>query len=165
MTRLDRASGKYDRYCGTVKLAQDTPCTHLVRDNKRYLVFPKANYCCVCCTADKGCGILNQNWLTSANFSGYQTENKVKFETWTIKGLQSNIYWSTADAKRIPYRIDQQPNDVQTFDLSSYQESIPNPDQVFALPNYCSPETKCGGICYALSKGMKHSKLQMNTLH
>ncbi len=68
-TLITRVNGKHDRYCGTVK-RQDTPCQHLVTDGRRWLVFPEANYCCMCCTAERGCGILKRDWLQDATFIG-----------------------------------------------------------------------------------------------
>jgi hypothetical protein len=48
MSRLDRNNGKNDRMCASV-LNATTPCIHLVRDSKRYLVFPLVKSCCYCC--------------------------------------------------------------------------------------------------------------------
>ena len=54
MMRVDRKSGWGDSYCTTTSFffsfLKNTPCTHLVRDGKRYLHFPEHKYCCTCCT-------------------------------------------------------------------------------------------------------------------
>ena len=38
--RIDRENGKWDRYCGTVYKFTNTPCSHYVKEGKRYLHFP-----------------------------------------------------------------------------------------------------------------------------
>ena len=54
MMSVERESGWADPYCSTTSFffsfMKSTPCTHLVRDGKRYLHFPEKNYCCLCCT-------------------------------------------------------------------------------------------------------------------
>jgi hypothetical protein len=34
--RIDRSTGKYDRYCGSVR-SDDAPCSHLVVEGERYV--------------------------------------------------------------------------------------------------------------------------------
>ncbi|CAF1176046.1 unnamed protein product [Rotaria sordida] len=139
--RIDRTTGKYDRYCSSVKYFQDTPCTHLVVNGLRYLVFPKLNSCCMCCTAEDGCGMLKPDWLSDATFIGYNTTTPVKYQVWDKKGLQDNFYWQV-DATQIPYIIDQQPNDLMIFDVTSFKKGSIDPS-IFALPSYCSKDHKC----------------------
>ena len=47
--RLDRDNGRWDTFCGYNgdRKGQDTPCTHLVVDGKRWLLFPKYKDCCL----------------------------------------------------------------------------------------------------------------------
>ena len=56
--RVDRQNGRYERYCGfNGKHAfSDEPCTHLVRNGMRYILYPmrKGIACCGPCY-----GILN----------------------------------------------------------------------------------------------------------
>lgn len=42
-SRIDRVNGYYDFYCGSSELgkATDTPCSHLVIDRMRWLVYPE----------------------------------------------------------------------------------------------------------------------------
>jgi len=139
--RMDRSTGKYDRYCSSVKYFQDTPCTHLVLDGDRYLIFPKLQSCCMCCTAEKGCGMLRPDWLSNATFIGYNTTTSVKYQVWDKKGLQENYYWEV-DETKVPYIIDERPNDLTVFDLASFKKGGIDPS-VFALPTYCHKDHKC----------------------
>lgn len=136
--RIDRASGLGDRYCGSVK-HKDTPCTHLVLDEVRYLVFPKEEYCCACCTAEKGCGIVEPNWLQGAEFNGTEVVEGKLCNRFMKKGLQPNFYSNTADGR--PCNLDQMPNDLQQFQIGSFKPG-PFDDSVFQLPSYCAGK-KC----------------------
>jgi hypothetical protein len=139
--RVDRYNGKWDRYCGSVFKFKDTPCTHYVSQGKRYLDFPKENYCCYCCDSAHGCGVLRPDWLSGATYKGLQSENGQSYHVWDKPGLQSNLYWATAD-KKILSKIDQKPNDLQEFDVNTYRESISDPS-VFNLPSNCNANKTC----------------------
>lgn len=149
--RVDRENGKWDRYCGSVYKFSDTPCQHYVVEGKRYLNFPKKDYCCYCCDSAHGCGILKPDWLAGAIFEGEKTDaNGITYNVWNKKGLQNNYYWATKD-QNILARIDQQPNDIQEFDVSTYKVTIDNPS-IFDLPSKCSANVKCPiiSVCTAL---------------
>lgn len=126
-----------------MKYFDDTPCTHFVVDGLRYLAFPSLNYCCACCTAEDGCGIVKPDWLNNATFVGYNTtaSSSVQYQVWSIKGLQENIYWQENNTQA-PYIIDQQPNDKMIFDVTTFKAGPIDPS-VFALPSYCSKSQKC----------------------
>ena len=70
--RIDRANGRYDRYCGLngAKAFIDTPCTHLVVNGMRWLIYPEKQECCQCCTSEQGCGVLFPTWMNNATFIG-----------------------------------------------------------------------------------------------
>lgn len=137
--RIDRANGHYDRYCLPIYPFSNTPCQHIVVAGRRYLNFPEKNYCCYCCSADHGCGILKPNWLSEAVFEDYVEENGAMLERWNKKGLQDNLYFQDAKSK-IMKRIDQKPNDLQDYDVSSYHSGISDPS-VFDLPEGCENTT------------------------
>ena len=40
MEKIDRTDGQYETLCGSVLPKFATPCSHLVRDKKRYIVYP-----------------------------------------------------------------------------------------------------------------------------
>lgn len=40
MMRIDRIDGQHDMVCGSVLPNVTSPCTQLIRDKKRYIVFP-----------------------------------------------------------------------------------------------------------------------------
>lgn len=70
--RIDRANGRYDRYCGLngEKAFVDTPCTQLVVEGMRWLIYPEKQECCQCCTSEQGCGVLFPTWMNNATFIG-----------------------------------------------------------------------------------------------
>lgn len=70
MSRVDRVDGKHDAICGSIQPNISTGCTQLVRDDKRYIIFPERRVCCMCCDAAHGCGILNRDWLKTATYEG-----------------------------------------------------------------------------------------------
>ena len=89
--RIDRENGRWDRYCGAIEYFRNTPCTHYVSEGIRYLYFKNLNYCCACCTAENGCGILKYDWLKGAEkVKEYQVNND-NFVIWNQKGLQDNL--------------------------------------------------------------------------
>ena len=62
-TRVDRSDGRWDRICGSIIPNVSTDCSTLVRDHKRYIIFPTKRFCCMCCDAAHGCDVLSRNWL------------------------------------------------------------------------------------------------------
>jgi hypothetical protein len=62
--RTDRSNTFTDELCNTLYPDQNTPCTNLMKNDKRYIYFPDLKSCCVCCNvAQRGCSILKPNWL------------------------------------------------------------------------------------------------------
>ncbi len=43
-------------------------CIQLVREGKRYMIFPNQRVCCFCCDSAHGCGILRRDWLKTAKY-------------------------------------------------------------------------------------------------
>ena len=76
---VQRENGQYDRYCGSTKPLQDTPCTHIVNKGQRYLHFPKLNICCKCCTDKQGCGVVRPDWLLDSKLINEYTRNGVEY--------------------------------------------------------------------------------------
>jgi len=87
---------------------------------------------------------LKPNWLEGAEYKGLQESNGQNYHVWDKPGLQSNLYWATQDNK-IMAKIDQQPNDVQEFDVNTYTENISDMN-VFNLPDRCDPKKTCPWI-------------------
>ena len=120
--RLDRASGKNDRYCGSVDSA-DSPCQHLVVAGERYLVWPElpTPKCCGCCNSTQGCGIVKPTWMVDSNgtfsgtapFSGPDWSGSA--DSWEINGLQPNL-WVTEHGTQTPVGFIQIPDDYQWFE-------------------------------------------------
>jgi hypothetical protein len=141
--RVDRADGKWDRYCGSVYKLTSTPCSHIVVGGNRYLWFPQENYCCYCCNNTDGCGVLIPTWLSTATFQNVTEEEEWgNLDVWEINGLQSNYYYDIA-SNQIPYEINQTPNDVQYFNPATWQNSIADPN-IFNLP---SSQCNVGNTC------------------
>jgi hypothetical protein len=146
--RLDRDTGKFDRFCGSVDNA-DSPCTHLVRDGIRYLIWPVLKKCCGCCTDADGCGIVKPTWMIDSNgtYSGNAPLKTPVWsgnaDSWEITGNQPN-YWFTVAGTDTPVGFAQVPIDYQYFIPASYETDQSFPDSLFTLPKYCEP--KCTGI-------------------
>ena len=148
MSRVDRANGHYDRYCGSNgdKAFDNTPCTQLVRNGTRFLVYPKLRTCCACCTDAQGCGIVKPTWLAGATYLGTVLSPKgVNLTKWNKKGLQSNIYYERTSDRRMEALL-QEPDDFQYFDTASYHTKVTA--STFDLPSWCKPD-KCSflSIC------------------
>lgn len=151
---VERENGHYDRYCGSVYKFSNTPCNHIVSDGDRYLHFPEKDYCCYCCSNEHGCGLLKPDWLSGAEFVEYETEEDgTVYEKWNKPGAQNNFYYALAQDRRVIQKIDQQPNDVQVYDVSSYHAGISDPN-VFNLPSKCRKDFTCPfiSICTAVRK-------------
>ena len=99
--RLDRKNGKWDRYCGTVYKFTDTACNQYVSEGMRYMHYPEKNYCCFCCDAAHGCGVLKPNWVDDASFKKEFEKDGVKYELWDKEGLQHNFVTIEKDSRRI----------------------------------------------------------------
>ena len=146
--RIDRASGKYDRFCGSVD-SVDAPCSHLVTAaGVRYLVWPTLAKCCGCCTAAQGCGVVRPTWMRDANGTWQGTAPfsspvwRGSADSWEITGAQPN-YWFVQAGLDTPVGFAQVPDDYQYFDPATYAVG-PQDDALFALPGYCTPT--CSGI-------------------
>ena len=90
-SRLDRADGRFDMFCSSLLPNVTTACVNLVRDSNRYIYFPAKKKCCMCCTADKGCGILKRDWLSDAEYLGPDDINGRQYFKWNKDGKKSGI--------------------------------------------------------------------------
>ena len=68
--RADKVDGKYDGICGSVLPNVSTSCQHLVIDEKRFIIFPNKQQCCLCCDGEHGCGILRPDWFKDGKYLG-----------------------------------------------------------------------------------------------
>ncbi|KAG2485300.1 hypothetical protein HYH03_015974 [Edaphochlamys debaryana] len=143
---IHRDNGQGDRYCGSIHPFTETPCSHIVVEGNRYLVFPDLGECCLCCTAAKGCGILAPTWLTGAAFQGTVTLRGMPAYKWRQDGLQPNYWYTSADEAQIPLELDQEPNDRQSLWPDSFAAGPP-PDEAFALPEGCRSRCSLTSVC------------------
>eukprot|EP00850_Spirogloea_muscicola_P005138 SM000023S07594 [mRNA] locus=s23:368569:371303:+ [translate_table: standard] len=144
-SRVDRADGRGDRYCGTAAPLSATPCSHLVVGGVRYLLFPDLRYCCTCCTAANGCGIVARDWLAGAAYLGSDEVDGIVCDKWNKPGLQNNYYWQTPAG--VPIRIYQEYAEMMTFRPDTYTTSPDFVDNTFALPEYSDCKSACYGTC------------------
>lgn len=85
---------------------------------------------------------------------------------WTIRGLQPNNYFATADDAAVPLQLDQLPNDYITFQKDSFKIGSVAPAS-FDLPEFpCADRCPLTSVCTLLQlsgrvktvwTGIKHS--------
>ncbi|KAF6263736.1 hypothetical protein COO60DRAFT_340919 [Scenedesmus sp. NREL 46B-D3] len=147
---LHRANGKGDRYCMSIHPRTDTPCTHLVVAGQRYLIFPQLGECCRCCSSAGGCGILDPGWLDAAQYTGQATMQGRLADSWTVRGLQANNYYATADVPvGVPLQLDQLPNAFMTFHPDTLKLSPVNPKDA-VVPAGCADKCPLTSLCTLL---------------
>jgi hypothetical protein len=141
MERLDRNNGKYISLCNSITNAT-TPCTQLVRDGKRYIIFPLVRLCCFCCDSAHGCGIMRRDWLSvaGAKYVGKEELSGQIFDKWTETDSTTD-YWATTDAKQVPRKHAEDNAFFKDFIMNTYSEEY-IAESVFALPGYCT-----GAVC------------------
>ncbi|CAI5976917.1 unnamed protein product [Closterium sp. NIES-65] len=131
--RIDRRNGLGDRYCGSALPLRATPCTQLVRDSWRYLIFPQEKYCCRCCSAANGCDVVRPDWLANATYMGRDYVDDISSTKWKRQGLQNNYYWHSEDD--VPMRIYMEPLEQMTFSHASFYKPHSFPSTTFDLPS------------------------------
>jgi len=158
--RVDRQNGYIDRYCGSVKY-DETPCSHLVLNGYRYLIFPELPYCCMCCTDADGCGVVMPDWLNNATYLGQVDLNGTTCDKWQKDGLQTN-YWYQTEAG-VPCELDEVPNDYIYWEEDTYVIGEPDPS-LFVLPSYCSESEHCSdlSVCGIARKSGFDGKISIN---
>lgn len=143
--RMDRENGRGDRYCGSALPLASTPCTHLIVNGWRYLVFPRRKYCCKCCSSAHGCGMVRPDWLTNATYIGRDEVDGINTTKWNQPGIQNNFYWHSEDD--VPMKIYMEPLEQMTF----HRESI------FSLPPGPDCSSPCYGTCALLASSSSSS--------
>eukprot|EP00357_Protocruzia_adherens_P019011 CAMPEP_0115038542 /NCGR_PEP_ID=MMETSP0216-20121206/43468_1 /TAXON_ID=223996 /ORGANISM="Protocruzia adherens, Strain Boccale" /LENGTH=224 /DNA_ID=CAMNT_0002418957 /DNA_START=266 /DNA_END=940 /DNA_ORIENTATION=+ len=159
--RTDRDNGRWDRYCGFngLKFFKNTPCTQLVVDGMRWMIYPELKECCACCSAAHGCGVLKPSWVSAGKYIGQTSATDgTPLYKWDVKGGQSNYYYETVQdnpADRVMHEIYQVSDDDQIFDISSLSENID--ESVWALPPNNETSKTCSflSVCNAVSHFIK----------
>jgi hypothetical protein len=149
-TRLDRDNGVNDLFCGSVKSKVNAKCTMLTTKGVRLIIYPDYKECCVCCTDNKGCGILKPDWNANAKYNGQFTDpkNGVKYNKWTQPHFsEDSVYNQIVEGgKRVPYQMYVPAPDGSAewweFNTNTYKESVP--EDIFTLPFYCNLKKRCG---------------------
>ena len=142
--RIDRATGKYDRYCGSVD-GVDAPCSHLVSGGLRYLVWPTQSKCCGCCNSTQGCGIVTPTWMRDSNgtwagtapFSGPAWSGSA--DSWEITGLQPNYWFSEAGKDTPPVGFAQVPDDYMVSEEAFSAATPATPSALARAPAARAP--------------------------
>ena len=89
--RADKVNGRYDATCASILPNVSTKCQHLVVDEKRYIVFPDKNQCCMCCDAEHGCGIMRADWFKDGKYLGQEKIVDTVYDKWVKPG---NIWFN-----------------------------------------------------------------------
>ncbi|OMJ76747.1 hypothetical protein SteCoe_23809 [Stentor coeruleus] len=147
-TRVDRSNGRYDRFCSLNEwfLFFDTPCTQLVNNGIRYLIYPELQVCCNCCSASDGCGVVKPTWLQNATYTGTHMYNgTIPSYSWLTMSFEPVFYQETQDPaplNRFPLEIDIGPSDKFMF-ASSNSWNTSFSSNVFNVPTYCQSQYMC----------------------
>ena len=151
--RIDRENGNYDRMCGTVRLFKNRPCNIYVVEGIRYLYWPHDGYCCNCCDAKNGCGLIMPDFTTRGEFAQTKTDaNGVTYNEFMLDtGTNTDIWKENAD-DFTPYSIFQQPFSEMFYNQKTFKTD-PIPSSVFVLPS-----SKCNQMCTNLSGCAKFRK-------
>ena len=153
--RVDRANGRYDRYCGLAGPYEfeNTPCSHIVNNGNRYLYYSEKNECCFCCNSANGCGMLFPGWMTNATYIDTEVHNGVLTYKWNKKGLQDNYIYETTGpvpVNRVTVSIYQ----VSDDDMEFGPRNLTLPSGILNLPPICKLSIHCeSAACIALRSG------------
>lgn len=138
--RVDRANGRYDMFCSSIIPGASTPCTQIVTQNKRYIIFPQKNTCCFCCDAEHGCGILKRDWALDAQFLGVERILDTNYNKWSKDGsFGYNHYWTTIEDSPKPKRLDEAGVHITDYLEYTFEEKTFD-SSYFSLPNYCKDQ-------------------------
>ena len=157
LTRIDRDNGDYDRYCGLTHHFSAGACQQYITNGDRYLHYTKDDDCCYCCSADHGCGVLKNDWISDGEFVDTEKLNGVDVLKWNKQGAQANWYFETTESKaedRTPIQTDMGVQSstefIQNFLPETYTTDFDK--SAFTLPSSCSKDKKCpvNSICTAL---------------
>ena len=158
LTRIDRDNGQWDRYCGLTHGAfSASKCNQYISEGDRYLYYPESEDCCYCCSADHGCGVLKNTWMSDGDFLDEEKMDGVDTYKWNKQGAQANWYFETKADKagdRIPVKSDMgvasSTEFIQDFIPSTFKKSVAA--GTFTLPKTCNKGNTCAflSICTGL---------------
>ena len=147
LQRTDRTNGRWDSFCNTIQTS-NTPCTHLVLNSNRWIIFPVIKQCCFCCNATNGCGILRRDWLMGSKFAGKEDLSGQTFDKFVDAEAQID-YWATTDSLQIPRKLIMGKAITKDFIMNTFSTEY-IADSVFAAPSFCNIANKCPGSCATL---------------
>ena len=153
--RIDRANGRYDRYCGLVSPWEftNTPCNQYVNNGNRYIHYPDYNECCFCCNAEHGCGMLFPGWMTNATYVDTEVHNGIMTYKWNKKGLQDNFIYETVGSVPVN-RVTTSIYQVSDDDMEFGDRSSTLPAGILNLPSICTMKKNCeSAACIGLRSG------------
>lgn len=153
------------RFFGNAHL--HTPCSHLMTQGWRYLVWPEFRRCCKCGTYANGYGPISSKWVKNLTgnlvYEGVFTVNlsnsvSYRCHKWDVHGLDDddNYYYQhvsggASDVAGKPCEVDgsnylddpsQKADDQYIFDMDTYTTNASS--KIFEVPSYCSQNTYCG---------------------
>ena len=87
-SRVDRANGRYNPFCGTILSDQTTPCQQFFTDDKLWITFPAKQICCFCCDAAHGCKMSEPDALKDAVYVDRERldQDDVLMDKWVLDG-------------------------------------------------------------------------------
>ncbi len=138
---------------------EDTPCTQLVNNGIRYLIFPALSppSCCKCCTDAQGCGIVSPDWMVQSNGT-YLGQSPLTTpvwsgvaDAWNVEGLQPNVWAQDLTAR--PVQLAMVPDDYFFYDPTTYSKNSPQPADLFTVPSYCTAQCPLLSICTFVMEG------------
>ena len=85
-SRVDRANGRYNPFCGTILSDQTTPCQQFFTNDKLWITFPAKQVCCFCCDASHGCRMSTPDALKNAVYVGRERldQDDVLMDKWAL---------------------------------------------------------------------------------
>ena len=141
MERVDRTDGKFDPICGPLSKNATTPCSQLVREGKRWIIFHLLRQCCYCCDAAHGFGVMRRDWLKTAKFMGTDSLRGQDFYHWRVEEGDTD-WWETIDGKHTPRRSEEDHYLFKDYIMNTYSEEYIS-SSIFDLPSYCADAKKC----------------------
>lgn len=148
LTTQAHGEGQMDFLCHSIAGKENStePCTQVVAsDTYRYVVFPRSGECCQCCNATMGCGIMNQNWLSTGTYQGNLTYHDVVCDGWLVMGNDPNYYYATADKDQKPCMYYEGTPTIADgvnlweYDTAEYVETVSDPSVFYVSPSCTTP--------------------------
>jgi hypothetical protein len=159
--RLDRTNGRYDAFCGNGGPYANInyACNTYVVNGNRFLHLPQQNFCCFCCSAANGCGVLKPTWMSDSTYIDTEVNNGQQCYKWKKAGAAGDDYLyetvGSVPVNRVTVSIHDSPFDI--FEFGPRSSTLPA--GIFNLPSICTVNTPCNwGFCQQTRASTKVSE-------